>query len=473
MTTSLFDLTGVQDFIFGARRLRANLGASWLAHIALHKDGWLGELARPRGAEVLWSGGGNAMVRSDSLPAARALAQALSARMIDRAPGLGLACAHDDEGGSYGERNARLQRAIARQKQARLPDLGFDGGGVCEPCGDTAEAAVTADKDGKALGASIQARELAEERARERLQGLFEPAEGRIWCNESDKISGTKHEESAIAVIHMDGNAMGAKFAAAAGIDLERVQELSRDVEKHGEATLHDGMAWIEQQLEDIDFELNVHEGKEVFPARPVVFGGDDITLICDGRLAIDLAAKMLKIWKQKSGHHACAGVALVRAHYPFYRAVKQAYALCHESKMWMKRSLPQRDVSLLSWSLHRAGGILNDTAQSRLTSRPYVVEGDAPPGKPWRAWRWLREECLVELRGEAWAEHRAQLMGIATALATDEPGARRALDRLRDRHGLRLPCPEHHHLDISGFEQGETPYPDAIELLDLVRSSP
>ncbi|PJB45020.1 MAG: hypothetical protein CO108_07995 [Deltaproteobacteria bacterium CG_4_9_14_3_um_filter_63_12] len=70
-TLSQYDLTGIQPFLFGARRLRANLGASWIVHTALAVDGWLGEAAGGAGSTVLWSGGGNAVVDSPDEATAR------------------------------------------------------------------------------------------------------------------------------------------------------------------------------------------------------------------------------------------------------------------------------------------------------------------------------------------------------------------------------------------------------------------
>lgn len=71
-------------------------------------------------------------------------------------------------------------------------------------------------------------------------------------------------------------------------------------------------------------------------PLRPVLLGGDDITCLCDGRIALDLAETALKEFARHPVPHlgpdgeetsltACAGVALVKAHAPVHRSYELA----------------------------------------------------------------------------------------------------------------------------------------------------
>lgn len=469
-TLTQYDLTGIQPFLFGARRLRANLGASWLVHMVLAHDGWLGEAARGAGSTVLWSGGGNAVVASADDTRARQVATTLALRVVEEAPGLGIVCAHqpwDGDENSYARAAAKLHDAVEVAKNSRSGEARFHGGGVCEPCRDTADPAVDVDDEGSPIGASIDRRELARGKAGERLKKLFPLPEEHAWSDDVDSLGRTSGEESSLGVIHVDGNGMGTHFAAATRKGLREVKALSTHVNKAGEQTLVAGLQWAAERIEQrkLGFELKAPEGEDkVFPVRPVVFGGDDITLLCDGRIALDLAAAMLCAWNKQSKFHAAAGVAIVRAHFPFYRAVEHAHALCKQAKRWRKDTLDS-DASVLHWSLHRESGVLtNDVPR---TARPYVVVGAPPSGKPWRSWSWFRRECVQELK-ERTTLH-TQIKGLAAALASGSDAGRRALSRLLDRHDYRLPTPPHHQLDVSGFEAGETPYLDALEILDLV----
>lgn len=470
-TYSLYDLKGIQAFTFGARRLQANLGASWLAYIALspEQDGWLGELVKEVGSKVCWSGGGNAVVESPTLETARLLATKLSIRVLEEAPGLAFFCEHLE--GNYNEVEQNLQHAIARKKASWFGEARFDGGGVCESCRDSAEPAVVFDKDGQPTSISIQKREEAQQKATKRLTAVFDP-KPYTWSSQMDELGRSKGEESSVGIIHIDGNGLGKHFAQTAKQGLDALRELSNKINQGGLATLKAGLQWVCKKIEAqcIDFELCTNnQGEKVFPVRPVIFGGDDITLLCDGRLALDLAAEMLQEWHRQSGFHACAGIALVRSHYPFHRAVRHAEELCREAKNWRKKNLPAaKDASLIHWSLQRTGSLSHPKEQA--TARPYLVVGDQIVERPWRSWEWFRLDCLKKLQQQhKEQEKHTQLKGLATALVGGAEEARRFLSRLADRHNFFLPTPEHHTLNISGFLQHETPYLDALELLDFI----
>ncbi|NUQ02084.1 MAG: hypothetical protein HUU35_19735, partial [Armatimonadetes bacterium] len=134
MVLCIVDATGIQDYIFGSNRLQENLGASFL--VAQATGSWVKEcLPRPHNltpdgqvdpdrrleadekqkSELLYSGGGNAVVllRDDS--PARAFAGALSRKVLSEAPGLELAIYFEEV--EFAELNAtvmsRVQEGLA------------------------------------------------------------------------------------------------------------------------------------------------------------------------------------------------------------------------------------------------------------------------------------------------------------------------------------------------------------------------
>ncbi len=75
-------------------------------------------------------------------------------------------------------------------------------------------------------------------------------------------------------------------------------------------------------------------DGQERLPFRPIVFGGDDVTFVCEGRLGLPLAAHYLArlaegILPDGDPLYARAGIAIVKTHYPFARAYELADELC------------------------------------------------------------------------------------------------------------------------------------------------
>lgn len=97
-----------------------------------------------------------------------------------------------------------------------------------------------------------------------------------------------------------------------------------------------------------------LHRGaKNILPLRPIIIGGDDVTFICPGRMGLQYAEAFMKYItsedlladdlyahiKAATGKpisknlSCCAGVAIVPAKYPFFRAYELAEQLCDEAK--------------------------------------------------------------------------------------------------------------------------------------------
>src|SRR5690606_25293333 len=122
--------------------------------------------------------------------------------------------------------------------------------------------------------------------AARRLTDLFDPAP-LVWTEDVDRLGRTPGEESTLGVVHLDGNDMGNRFAAARNDGIAAVRNLSANVHRCGEGALRAGLTWTQERIQTgLGFQLSLDGEREVFPVRPVVFGGDDITLLCDGRIA-------------------------------------------------------------------------------------------------------------------------------------------------------------------------------------------
>lgn len=162
--------------------------------------------------------------------------------------------------------------------------------------------------------------------------------------------------ESYISVVHIDGNNMGAKFS---GVETsQEYKELSLAVEhkvRKAFAKLLDSIISEFGKYDGyLDFEkMYDSDGKCTLPIRPIIIGGDDITFICPGRLGITYAERLIKFineeplltkdqqkkMKKKAGCQindkmsCCAGIAIVTAEYPFFRAYELAEQACSVAK--------------------------------------------------------------------------------------------------------------------------------------------
>lgn len=141
-----------------------------------------------------------------------------------------------------------------------------------------------------------------------------------------------------VAVIHADGNGLG-QVVMKLGVKETEFSEFSK---KLNQATISAASG----AFASLDTEP---EGK--YPIRPVVLGGDDLTVICRGDLAIPFCNNFLSLFKQKTKDAlgdiltrykvfedadyltACAGITFIKSSFPFFYGYELAEDLCRESK--------------------------------------------------------------------------------------------------------------------------------------------
>ena len=218
------------------------------------------------------------------------------------------------------------------------------------------------------------------------------------------ELGGTEGESNFIAIVHIDGNAMGKrveKIHEEFGgqnkewdefrLQLKRFSDsidgnfknAYKKMAEHVKANISDG------KLGDIE----IVKGK--FPVRRIITAGDDICFVSEGRIGLECAASFIeKLGEEKNavdgeGYSACAGVAIVHQKYPFYKAYELAEMLCGNAK---KRGASLscdgtgRDVSVMDWHIEfgeikdtldeiRAG--YDDADKNRIIARPYIVRAD------------------------------------------------------------------------------------------------
>lgn len=139
-----------------------------------------------------------------------------------------------------------------------------------------------------------------------------------------------------IAVIHADGNGLGEVVAELSG-DYQRFKNFSENL---NEATIAAAQAaYAATKEEDEKNDENKDKKWTTLPIRPIVIGGDDLTVICRGDLAVKFVKKYLEAFERETEAQvgrkltACAGIAFIKSSYPFYYGYELAEALCGEAK--------------------------------------------------------------------------------------------------------------------------------------------
>jgi len=215
-----------------------------------------------------------------------------------------------------------------------------------------------------------------------------------------------------------------------------------------------------------------------MLPLRPILLGGDDLTFVCDGRIALDLAETALDVFNKSDVPHlgkisACAGVAMVRVHAPFARAYELAEKLCTSAKRMLKKN--NDPGCALDWHIGacRPGEAIEDIRKRQykannheLTCRPYRLDSGREDAE---SWRWLSGTLLDDpkmgLRGKAWSRRRNKVKALAELAREGRESVHASLEawRVVDTK-LQLPQP----IAGNGFARTRTPLIDALELFDL-----
>lgn len=544
---TFIDTVGVQDYIFRTNALKQIAGASYLVECATRD--WLVK-ALPEGrhnvldlnnpkkpftgqhletdsnllAEVYLAGGGNALIAFRSPSDSRDFLYALTRRVLVEAPGLNLAVAsipfdicNDPLGGPGGALD-RLAQVVDRAKMNLPRNQGALGLGVTLQCDFTHAPAVGTDKN-QPISAEVAAKLAASSQATQRLKNLLDRIPQELWERaglkkdfplQLDDLGSTAGEKSVLAVIHTDGNGMGERFREISNTYLqakenrrliEEQQKLSFSIQAQAEQALVEtiryllertfecqksGAPWLFNQIE-----LSTH----LLPLRPVLYGGDDATFICDGRIGLWLANEYLSQVSSSPLYggkklYSRAGVAIVKAHYPFARAYHLAEDLAAQAKRFVREirqdllSQGKWDdkvdgVNALDWQIAISGQVrpleeIRDyeyqVTQGSLTMRPVYQGNLSSAGQLSANLRWRSWENLLHIHQrfeEDWGEMRNKVKALSAVLA-DGPDAVENFVSLIDQKLPDVPGLSERE-QTTGWYQKRCVYFDAVELFDLL----
>jgi hypothetical protein len=214
-------------------------------------------------------------------------------------------------------------------------------------------------------------------------------------------------------------------------------------------------------------------------PFRPIVFGGDDVTFVCDGRLGVSLAVEYLRQFETHTATlpdgggkaTACAGVAIVKAHYPFARAYALADELCKSAKTY--RRTQNLDGSCLDWHFALSGlaGNIEDirkreytVSEGKLTLRPLTLNKNAKESH--RTWG-VVQKATAAFQGDGWAGRRNKVKALRDALREGSESIKQFLTKFNEKKDLPKVELSMTNWPTGGWQGGYCGYFDAIELAD------
>ena len=150
----------------------------------------------------------------------------------------------------------------------------------------------------------------------------------------------TEGKHSWLALIHIDGNGMGNYIGELItkhkGDPIARSKAIKVFAENISKSTNRAFKKAYEVTFGQSSFDK--------IPFRPLILGGDDVTLILRAEFAIDFIKVFLTEYEAESLKNtgikftACSGIAFVKAKFPFHYTAELAEDLCKEAKEACKR---------------------------------------------------------------------------------------------------------------------------------------
>jgi hypothetical protein len=382
------ETSGNQAYIFASNRLRQNVGASelvlrscsqWVLETVegiTHRRLWAPSVEERtkrlrdpalnpslgvdgNRVEVVTATSGSACLLTEDFDLGHRIVEAVTRRALREAPGLAVAGAVVEVGDRQGFQ-AAFQRAGAELSRVRsrlpAPESRFRQLPIVDRCHTTGLPAAGYEvpfgqEPPEPLSAVARAKLAASKLTSLRLQ-----SEG--WIKHRDRLARSLAElegglegaeERWLAVVHADGNGLGALLgrlgqAPLNGDRVKVVRRVSTGLERVAVRAFDHALRAAVQVWERGPGRAARREPLVV----PLVVGGDDLTVVCDGALAMAFTIAYLRGFEAESEKElreqlaavgerqltASAGVALVKPHYPFHAGYDLAEQLAESAKL-------------------------------------------------------------------------------------------------------------------------------------------
>lgn len=508
----LFDVQSIQKYIFANNKLKANVGASYIvdrlfeevlckdvilkleseADITSWKTRRDSIISLPASVYVAYIGGGKALILigNDHTNMIESIIKTFTSQVLTQYPGLkvgvttGTVTIEDID-------ERQLFKQLKNNQYTLNPILRPANTGlttICDYSGDTADTVINFGDGERLVATSFTSKFNAFEAANARLKKDLFGTEDIEWVfpSEFDELGQNKSTENSktgindIAIVHIDGNNMGARF-----ISCNRLEEKSELSEKVATKTLESFKSLIQWIIDKYDvLTKNLELTDKMLPIRPIIVGGDDITFVCNARIAVQAADFLMQeLLSDNNGMSidSCAGIAVIPTSYPFFRGYQMAEQLCDSAKSKMRT---YNKVSKSCWLdfafLH---GETAPTLEQFFANEYSSLTGNMHYG-PYRVYE--KGKICEDEREGLW-----QLLDCTQQFKDGHVMARNKVKELRsvlqdNEHMWTVFCKQLQHTnqsipEVSGWEdfkeklwvkvddEMRTPYIDAIELMDYI----
>lgn len=389
----MYDVRGIQNYIFRTNKVKEIIGASMMVEDLIlrlfeksaeklklrvksrvtHQDELLFSFIKDDNldAEVLYYGGGNLLVLYHDEQKAGEVSRMMCIDLVKETYSLQLAVASVEaqNENSYKEDYQKLRKEMERVKVNMPMSAPVSGFPITLNDPQTGFPFSQYGYDQKMTYESFRKRDFFE---KHRLQKHIPNIEN----------FGSKDGESLIAVVHIDGNEMGKRIRDKMSkvTSYHQAAHVSRRISDEIKEIFTDqALKMVESNIEKFCKEVNIDKDKdEAF--RVIIYAGDDITFVCNARIAMRCVKTFMDVLENDGRYNACAGMYMCHTHFPFARAYEYCEQLCASAKA-LSRIKPGNYVDFhVNYS-----GILNDIDDIRdkyycdmfkhqLIARPYHI---------------------------------------------------------------------------------------------------
>lgn len=390
----MYDVRGIQNYIFRTNKVKEIIGASMMVEDLIlrlfeRSADKLNLRVKSRvtyqnellfsftdednlDAEVLYYGGGNLLVLYHDELKAHEVSRLMCIDLVKETYSLQLAVASveaQDEN-SYKEDYQKLRKEMERVKVNMPMSAPVSGFPITLNDPQTGSPFSQYAYDQKMTYESFRKRDFFE---KHRLQKQIPNIEN----------FGSKDGESLIAVVHIDGNEMGKRIRDKMSkvTSYHQAANVSRGISDEIKNLFTDkALKTVQDKVSEFCTKAKI-KGKDLDEAfREIIHAGDDITFVCNARIAMACVKEFMNVLEKDGRYHACAGMYITHTHFPFARAYEYCEQLCASAKA-LSRIKPGNYVDFhVNYS-----GILNDIDDIRdkyycdmfkhqLIARPYHI---------------------------------------------------------------------------------------------------
>ncbi|MFX0548665.1 Cas10/Cmr2 second palm domain-containing protein [Hathewaya histolytica] len=410
----LWEISKKQEYVFKSNKLKENIGASLIIKDLTENL----EKFNIKEENIVFRGGGKSLCMFSNGDDALNFIENFSIKTLKEYTGIEVFFAINDfNEEKYDIINAieELYSNLESKKSMRKSSAERLSFGIEKICKSTGMPAFCYDDDEREISREINTKKNRCEASQNDEFKEYIP-KGYKLTTEIQKLNAKNKEDSKnyMAIIHIDGNGMGKKFNKLKDYVklrngqsmkehneeyLNALKNFSENVDKVYKNAFKDMCNKIGENKEKLLEVTSIDDG--IFPLRPLIIAGDDITYVANGYIGIEtarifiekLTEQKIEIVKEKEiDLNACAGVAIVKTTYPFIKAYDLAEELCRNAKKIVIKKGQGKDYSAIDWHIEQGeicGSIkdirekfysLENSSQDKepkLTLRPYFINNE------------------------------------------------------------------------------------------------